>query len=254
MIDPADTDPVWNVENIAADMNNTVYIEDYYEQITSSFAFESFQSVTGKEEFYATFSTPSGNKLLFLADLNVTFAHNRGFSRWSDDWRTENINDFGLISPADFLHGTINEVRDGLAQNLLVLGLITGPLTVALMTIVITVLSMNQSRTFINPIIELVYKANEIKKQFHEAEQESFEKSTRSSLFSSVRERLRHARDKIIDVRKDYKETCRELNNLYTEFSETTKTMRLARLRFLEGNLQSMNRALFDYAEVCSFY
>ena len=81
-------------------------------------------------------------------------------------------------------------MREGLASNLLILSLITGPVTMAFMTIVITVLSMNQSRVFINPIIELVYKANEIQKQFREAEQKCFEKAMRTTLFVSVRERM----------------------------------------------------------------
>ena len=40
--------------------------------------------------------------------------------------------------------------------------------------------------------------------------------------------------EQVIDVRKDYKDTCEELNTLYLEFSESTKTKRLAALRFLE--------------------
>ena len=70
--------------------------------------------------------------------------------------------------------------------------------------------------------------------------------------------------EQVIDVRKDYKDTCEELNTLYLEFSESTKTKRLAVLRFLEyaaafadplsGSKENMNKSLFDYAEVCGFY
>ena len=58
-------------------------------------------------------------RLFFVSDLNVTFSEGRGYPRQASDWRTENINDFGLIGPEDFLEETITEIRNDLFYNLI---------------------------------------------------------------------------------------------------------------------------------------
>ena len=53
---------------------------------------------------------------MFVTKLKVTFS----IARKHNQSKTENINDFGLIGPEDFLEGTIREIRNDLIRNLLI--------------------------------------------------------------------------------------------------------------------------------------
>ena len=56
--------------------------------------------------------------LLFVSAVNVTYSPVRGYPRQQSDWRTEDINAFGLIGPEDFLEQRIIDIRNELFERL----------------------------------------------------------------------------------------------------------------------------------------